>query len=159
MQEIQARWKTKGLVLKGEWLQQQINNEQLLSKTIEQQDTYLLNKILFCDLSILSEPTLPTGIAAKDTFHLNGSYIVQILGCSNICEPEKKQFNDGATRLLKLKLSDGYQNVFAIEYKKVPHLLPTIAIGTKLCIKDILVAGGLLLFEPEKVIILGGEFQ
>ena len=63
----------------------------------------------------------------------------------------------GGRRMLKLKCSDGKQDVFAFEYAQVPQL--PLTEGAKLILRNVKVMRGLLALTPANVVVLGGAWE
>lgn len=51
------------------------------------------------------------------------------------------------------------QTVFAFELKKVPKIEVGMSIGTKMVLKNVLIARGMVMLEPDKVVVLGGKID
>lgn len=49
------------------------------------------------------------------------------------------------------------QTVYAFELTKIPKIEVGMSIGTKMMLRNVLIARGLVMLEPEKVVVLGGK--
>lgn len=116
----------------------------------------LLQLVLFGDLKdIVAVPVLPPQLSLKDNYTVSGKYTLQIEDFRDVTRSRQEQEEAGrASRLLKLRLTDGHQHVVAMEYRPLPQLEPRI--GLKLEIRDVLVKHGVMLLVPAGVTVLGG---
>jgi len=92
---------------------------------------------------------------------LSGTHILQVIELVNIGialhnAEKKEETNDSESRVLKLLLSDGKQEVIALEYNFVPSFSQLIP-GMKIQIQDVFVRRGMLLLSNDVVKILGGS--
>eukprot|EP00775_Hariotina_reticulata_P013242 gene13242-13372_t len=88
-----------------------------------------------------------------------GKYMLQLDEVVNISTGFKDRFieqRSGAHRCLKLHLTDGVQRVVAVEYRPIPALAVLMPAGLKLLIVKPAVRRGMLLLQPENVVVLGG---
>ncbi|KAK3565181.1 hypothetical protein QTP86_000488 [Hemibagrus guttatus] len=115
---------------------------------------------------------------------LNGSYCLQMDSLLDVSQPAYSQLqrlrgsdctNDEVTavtqatqrpweakptRMLMLQLTDGVQDLEAIEYRPVPALSANLPPGTKLQVVGmVMLRLGVLLLKPENVKVLGGEVE
>lgn len=59
--------------------------------------------------------------------------------------------------MLKMKLTDGKNTLYAIEYSSIPSLSVTLQTGTKIAIQNVQVVNGLLLLNATNTFVLGGS--
>eukprot|EP00124_Ichthyophonus_hoferi_P000499 Ihof_evm29s18 gene=Ihof_evmTU29s18 len=76
-------------------------------------------------------------------------------GGGNQCDEEDN--HPPGYHVMKLILTDGKNKLAALEYRFVPALTPDLAIGTKVILKGVRVAGGIALLEPGLIEVLGGS--
>ncbi|XP_035291453.1 recQ-mediated genome instability protein 1 isoform X2 [Anguilla anguilla] len=142
-----------------------------------------LEQWLLTDLRDLAHPSLPPlGRAPKA--ELSGSFCVQMDSALDVSRPAYSQLQQrrGAdcanervsaatqatqrpweatpTRVLMLQLTDGVQDLEALEYRPVPALSADLPPGTKLLLQGALECRlGVLLLTPANVRVLGGEVE
>lgn len=140
---------------------------------------------LLLDLREVEIPILPPNLSLQKKIILNGIYSLQMLqimdistskylqmqkirnskGLSNLMVDEQYRDqselrNNTTKRLLQLLLTDGVQEIKAIEYKPVKSLHFNLPPGTKIkIIGPITARRGQLLLEEKNVHILGGEIE
>lgn len=62
---------------------------------------------------------------------------------------------DTSNRLLKMKLTDGVNDYYGIEYSPIPSLSVTMKKGTKIAIHTVQMVNGLLLLNETNTLVLG----
>ncbi|XP_040897493.1 recQ-mediated genome instability protein 1 [Toxotes jaculatrix] len=162
-----------------EWLQQEAGH--LSQQQINQQ---ALDQWLLTDLRDLDYPVLPEGLAEAQKTELSGTFCVQVDSFLDISQPAYGQLqkwkgtdcaNDEVsavtqttqrpwearpTRMLLLQVTDGVQNLEAMEYQPIPALSSTLRPGAKLQLQGQVVCRlGMLLLGPSNIKVLGGEVE
>jgi len=85
-----------------------------------------------------------------------GREIIRVVPGEEGAEPEVQQ----STGPHKLTLQDAQGTcVYGMELTNVNGIGLSMSIGTKLVLRDIVVARGLLLLEPKNVTVLGGKIE
>lgn len=73
---------------------------------------------------------------------------------------QNQNMGGGSSGPHKLVLQDMKgQTVFAFEMKKIPKVEVGMSIGTKMVLKNVLIARGMVVLEPERVVVLGGKID
>ncbi|KAG7332131.1 hypothetical protein KOW79_003965 [Hemibagrus wyckioides] len=164
-----------------EWVTVEAGGAALHQTELNQQ---VLDQWLITDLRGLAHPVLPAGISEVEKMELNGCYCLQMDSLLDVSQPAYSQLqrlrgsdcsNDEVTavtqatqrpweakptRMLMLQLTDGVQDLEAIEYRPVPALSANLPPGTKLQVVGlVMVRLGVLLLKPENVKVLGGEVE
>lgn len=49
--------------------------------------------------------------------------------------------------------------VFAFELKRIPKVEVGMSIGTKMVLRNVMIARGMVMLEPERVVVLGGKID
>lgn len=131
------------------------------------------------DLKDISPGSLPANLKNQPRTILQGKFALQINSAIDIGTPAYQQYqkllkvnleNVEATtnyedkissrRMMKLYLTDGVQEISAIEYKPMRNLTCDITPGLKVLIKGpIECRRGVLLLTEDKIDLLGGEVQ
>ncbi|CAG4994612.1 unnamed protein product [Parnassius apollo] len=137
-------------------------------------EQWLLN-----DLKEICPGSLPANLRSQQKVTLNGRFVLQINKCIDIGTPAYQQYlklqkvnteNIEATtnfeekisshRMIKLYLTDGVQEVSAIEYRPMRNLSCDITPGCKMLIKGpIECRRGMFLLTESNIELLGGEVQ
>ncbi|KAJ0067388.1 hypothetical protein NL108_003408, partial [Boleophthalmus pectinirostris] len=137
---------------------------------------------LLTDLRDLDHPVLPEGLSQSQKTVLSGIFCVQIDSVLDISQPAYGQLqkwkgtdcaNDEVsavtqftqrpwesrpTRMLLLQVTDGVQNMEAMEYQPISALSTSLRPGVKLRLQgDIMCRLGMMLLGPTNVKLLGGE--
>lgn len=129
---------------------------------------------LLLDLRDVEIPCLPPNISNKLKYILNGNFSLQIMKVVDISKPKywqiqkirnqtiknnlEKDDTASSKRVLMLTLSDGVQEVEAMEYKPIPSLSLNLTPGLKLRLMGpITVRRGRLMLENNNIKIIGGE--
>ncbi|KAL4420941.1 hypothetical protein ABPG77_004570 [Micractinium sp. CCAP 211/92] len=97
--------------------------------------------------------------AALHNTTLRGKFLLQADEILNIGAAVRERYNghDGNGRCLKLLLTDGVQQVAALEYRPIAALRATTPAGTKLLLRDVPVRRGMMLLTPQNCSVLGGS--
>nr|XP_057925824.1 recQ-mediated genome instability protein 1 [Doryrhamphus excisus]XP_057925825.1 recQ-mediated genome instability protein 1 [Doryrhamphus excisus] len=165
-----------------EWLQEEAGGAGRLSQ--QQINQQVLDQWLLTDLKDLDYPVLPEGLAQAQKTDLSGIFCVQVDSLLDISQPAYGQLqkwkgtdcsNDDVsavtqttqrpwearpTRMLLLRVTDGVQNLEAMEYQPVPALNTTLRPGVKMQLQGQMVCRlGVLLLGPSNVKVLGGEVE
>ncbi|XP_003426939.1 calponin homology domain-containing protein DDB_G0272472 [Nasonia vitripennis] len=155
--------------------------------THEEIITFVINQWLLCDLREINNEKgcLPRDLSNKKCTTLSGKYILQMDKLYDISQSKYKQLekirnvsseNVEATenenkqddkmqnwepkskRMLQLFLTDGIQDILAIEYKPIRFLKDSLFPGFKLLIKGpVICRRGVILLEETNISEVGGE--
>ncbi|XP_077456209.1 recQ-mediated genome instability protein 1 isoform X2 [Stigmatopora argus] len=165
-----------------EWLQEEAGDRRRLSQQHINQQVF--EQWLLTDLKDLAYAVLPEGLSQSHKTQLNGTFCVQVDSSRDISQPAYSQLqqlrgtecsNDNVsdatqitqkpwerkpTRMLLLQVTDGVQNLEAMEYQPIPLLNTTLRPGVKLQLQgQIICRLGMLLLGPGNVKVLGGEVE
>lgn len=166
----------KQILLSDFWLESCVNwfREQNSSYSQEELRSEVYKQWLFLDFRDIEVPSLPPNIAQWKNNLLHGNFCLQMLYVVDISKPRYWQLqkirnvnttttqeeNTDTKRVLKVTLTDGLQEIDAIEYKPVPELNINITPGTKIrIVGPVTVRRGKLMLENKNVKILGGEVE
>ncbi|KAH1013065.1 uncharacterized protein LOC125505224 [Dendroctonus ponderosae] len=129
---------------------------------------------LLLDLRDVEIPSLPEGLNSEKKYTLTGVFYLQVLQVIDISKPKLWQIQrirnkvgkntevekDFGKRVLQLTLTDGVQEVEAMEFKAVACLNINSPPGTKLkIIGPVMVRNGRIMLEPAHVKNLGGSVE
>lgn len=127
---------------------------------------------LLVDLRVLEQPSLPANLSQKVKFVLDGKYSVQIMHVIDISKPKFCQLQkirnkstknvdseyEPTKRMLMLKLTDGVQEIEAVEYEPIAALNLNLPPGIKIGLTGpMLIRRGKIMLKSENVKIIGGE--
>ena len=156
---------------KTETLSPNYTPKELQSKVYEQW--------LLLDLRDVEVAVLPPHLSTKQHYTLTGNFCLQMMQIVDISKPKLWQLqkirNSNALtrgtqqdsdiagtgkRLLQMTLTDGVQEIEAMEYRPVPTLRLNLAPGTKMRVMGpVVVRRGRLMLEQQNVKVLGGEVE
>ncbi|KAJ8413918.1 hypothetical protein AAFF_G00065160 [Aldrovandia affinis] len=144
----------------------------------------VLEQWLLTDLRSLAHPVLPVQLGQALKTELSGCFCLQVDSLLDISRPAYSQLQQwrGAdcgneqvstvtqvsqrpweaapTRVLMLQLTDGVQDLQALEYQPIPALSASLPPGTKLLLQGTAACRlGVLLLRPGNVRVLGGEVE
>ncbi|KAJ3604454.1 hypothetical protein NHX12_029194 [Muraenolepis orangiensis] len=164
-----------------EWVQEEGGGGHLAQQQINQQ---VLDQWLLADLRDLGHPVLPGDLSQAQKTELSGTFCVQVDSLLDISQPvygqlQKLRGKDCAneevtavtqatqrpwearpTRMLLLQVTDGVQNLEAMEYQPISALSTALRPGVKLQLQGQMVCRlGVLLLGPQNVKLLGGEVE
>lgn len=165
-----------------QWLQEEAGGAGRLTQ--QQINKQVYDQWLLTDLRDLEHPVLPDGLAQSQKTVLSGIFCVQIDSVLDISQPAYGQLqkwkgtdcaNDEVsavtqstqrpwetrpTRMLLLQVTDGVQNMEAMEYQPISALSAALRPGVKLRLQgDIPCRLGVMLLGPTNVKLLGGEVE
>lgn len=165
-----------------EWIQGEAGGAAHLSQ--QQINQQVLDQWLLTDLRDLDYPVFPEGLAQAQKTELCGTFSVQVDSLLDVSQPAYGQLqkwrgtdctNDEvsavtqntqrpweakATRMLLLQITDGVQNLEAMEYQPIPALSEALRPGAKLQLQGKMVCRlGVVLLGPTNVKVLGGEVE
>ncbi|KAJ0019755.1 hypothetical protein NQD34_007324 [Periophthalmus magnuspinnatus] len=163
-----------------QWLQEEAGGAGRLTQ--QQINKQVYDQWLLTDLRDLDHPVLPEGLSQSQKTVLSGIFCVQIDSVLDISQPAYGQLqkwkgtdcaNDEVTavtqftqrpwesrptRMLLLQVTDGVQNMEAMEYQPISALSTSLRPGVKLRLQgDIVCRLGMMLLGPTNVKVLGGE--
>ena len=115
-------------------------------------------RVLISDLRTCSAGTLPVGVSSLSRGVLKGPFLLQVEEATNVavCAEERAEAARGGKRVRKFLLTDGMQQVFALELRELDA---SLTVGTKLVVRDVPVRRGLLLLTPAIAAFLGGSMK
>lgn len=144
----------------------------------EQLKNVVYEQWLLLDLREVELPSLPPNLKDHKKLTFNGNYCLQVMCVVDISKPKHWQLskirnanaltntldNDkdltSSKRMLQLTVTDGVQEVDAIEYELVPSLNLNLTPGIKVrLIGPITVRRGKIMLEVRNVKVLGGEVE
>ncbi|KAG0770312.1 hypothetical protein G6F60_004932 [Rhizopus arrhizus] len=174
-----------GVRITKEYLQSFWNNHSSLVADSEEAYDRLLHDFLHKDLALTSEPVIPENFGSNpvETFPLGhlrhgGGVVLQIQDTTDIrystlsllnnltnatpvrqvyverSEDEKVDFTRG---MLRWTLTDGKNQIQAIEMEAIPDLSLTTPFGCKILVKSCQVRRGMLLLTKNNIKVLGGD--
>ncbi|KAG2227752.1 hypothetical protein INT45_004794 [Circinella minor] len=181
---LQHRLKTQnGIQAKQDYIEQWLRDRPpRASDTTETMHNSILQHFLSKDLKDTSIPTIPSnyGSAPLDSFPPGQGIVLQIVDVQDISNSTHSLLNNLATvapvrqvyvrratesdiqfprGTLRWTLTDGYKEIVALEYERLPQLKLTTPFGCKLFIKPCEVRSGLLFLKPANVKVLGGQVE
>uniref|UniRef100_A0A1Y1MFN2 RecQ-mediated genome instability protein 1 n=1 Tax=Photinus pyralis TaxID=7054 RepID=A0A1Y1MFN2_PHOPY len=133
-----------------QWYQEENPN---VNYSIETLNSAVYEQWLLLDLRDVEVPILPPNLAQQKKISLNNVYCLQLLYVQDISQPKLSQlqkirtpnvlvdssitdqepkFYTGSKRMLQMVLTDGVQQIEAIEYKPIPLLKANIKPGSKI---------------------------
>lgn len=162
------------------WLESCVNwcKEETLGPhyTIKELQTKVYEQWLLLDLRDIEVAVLPPGLSTKQKFTLSGNFCLQMMEIVDISKPKlwqlqkirnsnaltrgTQQESDVGTgkRVLQMTLTDGVQDIEAMEYKPISCLSLNLPPGTKIRIMGpVTIRRSRLMLEPHNVKVLGGE--
>lgn len=162
--------------ISSEWLEHCINwckDEALPAHhTIDDLKEKVFEQWLLLDLRDVEVPCLPPNLSSKEKYSLNGTYFLQVMEVVDISKPKYWQLqkirnetpknleneNMNSKRLLMLSLTDGVQEVKAMELKPIPVLNLNLIPGVKVKLMGtVVVRRGRLILEEHNIKVIGGE--
>uniref|UniRef100_A0A8C4ZC70 RecQ-mediated genome instability protein 1 n=1 Tax=Gadus morhua TaxID=8049 RepID=A0A8C4ZC70_GADMO len=164
-----------------EWVQEEGGGGHLTQQQINQQ---VLDQWLLGDLRDLGHPVLPGDLSGAQKTELTGTFCVQMDSLLDISQPAygqlqklrgkdctneevnsvtqatQRPWEARPTRMLLLQVTDGVQNLEAMEYQPISALNTSLRPGVKLQLQGQMVCRlGVLLLGPQNVKVLGGEVE
>lgn len=144
----------------------------------EQLKNVVYEQWLLLDLREVELPSLPPHLKDHKKLTFNGNYCLQVMCVVDISKPKHWQLskirnanaltsaldNDkdltSSKRMLQLTLTDGVQEVDAIEYELIPLLKLSMTPGIKIRLTGpVTVRRGKIMLEARNVKVLGGEVE
>ncbi|ORY97888.1 hypothetical protein BCR43DRAFT_523989 [Syncephalastrum racemosum] len=130
----------------------------------------LYNEFLNSDMAEISRPVLDPAnmedeivLQIKDTLDLNHSAL-SLLGCIATVAPVRQVYTRRSNSdikfprgILRWTLTDGHNEILAIETKRIPSLELKTPFGCKIRVKRPTMVQGVLLLRPSNVDVLGGQ--
>lgn len=160
----------------SEWLEHCITwcKEEALSHnhTIKDLKEKVFEQWLLLDLRDIEVPCLPPNLSSQQRYLLTGIYFLQIMEIVDIAKPKYWQIqnirnatpknldqeNLNSKRVLMLTLTDGAQEVKAVELRPIQALNLNLHPGIKIkIIGPIMIRHGRLMLEQGNVKVIGGE--
>ncbi|KAF5298232.1 hypothetical protein FQR65_LT09743 [Abscondita terminalis] len=177
-------FKSHCITLSDYWLESCIQwfrgENPTLNYTLETLHSTVYAQWLLLDLRDVEISVLPQNLVNQKKVVLNNSFCLQMLHIQDISQPKYQQIQKirnsslltdsdinqdykpvvSAKRMLQMLLTDGVQEIEAIEYRPIKALNINLKPGTKIRIKGpITVRRGQILLEDKNVLILGGEVE
>ena len=124
---------------------------------------HVYRNFLNSDIRACVRPCLPKDISKKHLVTLSGMYVLQVNAIKNIgvsYEERQKGNNARGSRTLLFELTDGTQNITAMEFESLQNIIKDvnqISHGTKVAVCDVLVRRGIALLKPSNFTVLGGN--
>uniref|UniRef100_T1JCB2 RecQ-mediated genome instability protein 1 n=1 Tax=Strigamia maritima TaxID=126957 RepID=T1JCB2_STRMM len=168
----------------NEWLRQTVVDIQseIRNCTLSRIQDEVWKKWLSADLHLFPNSCLPKDLKSKTKQVVSGNFVLQIDEIRDISQscysqlmkitnqdeqnldmaekPNEPIKKDKITRVLKINLSDGVENVIGMEYKPISFLNNLIAPGSKICIHGHFICRlGTFLLTRDNVRFLGGGVQ
>ncbi|XP_055018049.1 recQ-mediated genome instability protein 1 isoform X2 [Boleophthalmus pectinirostris] len=143
-----------------EWIQEEAGGAARLTQ--QQINKQVYDQWLLTDLRDLDHPVLPEGLSQSQKTVLSGIFCVQIDSVLDISQPaygqlQKWKGTDCANDEVSA-VTDGVQNMEAMEYQPISALSTSLRPGVKLRLQgDIMCRLGMMLLGPTNVKLLGGE--
>lgn len=182
MLNVKSFFESRGIPLSDFWLESCIKwyRDQNISQNYT--ETELRNVVyeqwLLLDLREVELPSLPPSLKDHKKLVFNGNYCLQVMYIVDISRPkhwqlskirnaniltnaiEKDKDITDSKRVLQLTLTDGVQEVDAIEYQFIPTLNLNLTPGIKIrLVGPITVRRGKIMLETRNVKVLGGEVE
>lgn len=179
---IKSFFESREIPLSDFWLENCIKwwREQNISENCS--PTQLKNVVyeqwLLLDLRDVEIPSLPPNLKDHKKLIFNGNYCLQVMSVVDLSKPKHWQLSKirhanvltssldydkeltNSKRMLQLTLTDGVQEVHAIEYEFIPSLNLNLTPGTKIRLTGpITVRRGNIVLEAKNIKILGGEVE
>ncbi|XP_066137412.1 recQ-mediated genome instability protein 1-like [Euwallacea fornicatus] len=161
--------------LSMEWLESCIDwckNDLPPNYTLQHLQNMVYEQWLVLDLREVEITCLPLGMSSKKKHSLTGIYYLQLMQIIDISKPKLWQLQrirnnvakntdiekDFGKRVLQLTLTDGVQEVEAMEFKPIECLSINLLPGTKFKITGpVVIRNGRLMLEPNNIKNLGGS--
>merc|ERR1740139_1024761 len=118
-----------------------------------------MSALTLADLSnIGGVAALPDNVSAMHDCCVVGPFFVQVQAAVDltITDEQLRNGQESGHRMLKLCLSDGRQQLFGIEYRRLPNLRADPPRGLKLVLHNVAVRRGVLLLTPANTCVVGG---
>ncbi|CAL9767423.1 unnamed protein product [Musa acuminata subsp. burmannicoides] len=121
------------------------------------------SELLNMDLRSFGGKSLPDPTSLKKLAHLQGPKILQVVSVRDIYQSSidgSFKTSQRNRRLLRFALTDGHNEVIAIEYSPISTISEEISPGTKVCLESRIPAhSGILCLNPKVITVLGGLVQ
>lgn len=176
---IKRFFNSRDIPLSDEWLKGCLTwcREDSPNITTQALQNKVFEQWLLLDVRDVNVPTLPSDLSTKTHYILAGNYSLQIMQVVDISKPKLWQIQKirntniltrgiqqdcdmagTGKRMLQLSLTDGIQQVEAMEYKPIKDLNFNLTPGIKILLKGpVTVRRGRIMLESKNVEILGGE--
>ncbi|EGD81680.1 hypothetical protein PTSG_02394 [Salpingoeca rosetta] len=118
-----------------------------------------LNDALNTDLKKFGAEVLPPKCDSGQVQSLPGPLVLQVVSVRNIAAPSHDPSNQGAPRMLMVRLTDGHTKATALELQHHPRLSQDTAPGTKIMFpaNTIQLDNGFITLTPGTAKVLGGK--
>ncbi|XP_055384233.1 tudor domain-containing protein 3 [Condylostylus longicornis] len=150
--EIIAKLKDQGWYLLDDGIKK-------LPEDVDKSDTRkIIQAAMDMDFREIAGGALPTDLSRKDEA-ISGRIVLQISKIRNIAAPKADEENNYAPRLFQLELTDGVNQVQALEIEYISALSFNTPPGTKIYLKceKIPLMQGMLMLKSNDVQVLGGR--
>ncbi|EEF47010.1 conserved hypothetical protein [Ricinus communis] len=120
------------------------------------------SKLLNLDLKSFGAKSLPDrDLLRNNTSHLQGPKVLQISSVRDISVSSIDGFSDSSNRrLLRFTLTDGYNEITAIEYSHIPSIPNDVVPGTKVRLENkVPIQNGIICLNPKVITLIGGAVQ
>ncbi|KAJ8960422.1 hypothetical protein NQ318_013704 [Aromia moschata] len=161
-----------------EWLQSCVNwcKEEILPSnyTVKDLQRQVYEQWLLLDLRDIELASLPLDLSNKVQYTLVGNYALQVMKVVDISKPKHWQLQrirngisqntdeekESSKRVLQLTLTDGVQEVEAMEYKTISCLNINLSPGLKILLSGpVTIRRGRIMLQPHNIKVLGGEVE
>ncbi|XP_018333999.1 recQ-mediated genome instability protein 1-like [Agrilus planipennis] len=172
---------SNGLHLSDEWLESCLEwcHEQHQDVTFKIEDLHkqVYEQWLLLDLRDVKVPVLPPNLAQQIKTTLPETYYLQMMYVIDISKPKYSQLQkirnksafrisdiekeeNNSNRVLQLTLTDGVQEIQAIELRPISSLHLNLTPGVKLqIVGPVIVRRGQILLEEKNIVVLDGEVE
>ncbi|KAJ8978105.1 hypothetical protein NQ317_015915 [Molorchus minor] len=142
--------------------------------TIKDMQLKMYEQWLLLDLRDVEMPCLPPNLSTKVLHTLNGNYALQMMKVVDISKPKHWQLQkirnnlskntedevQSSKRVLQMTLTDGVQEIEAMEFKPIPALNLNLSPGIKIMLYGpITIRRGRIMLQKHHVKVLGGEVE
>jgi hypothetical protein len=154
-----------GFTVRDAWLDEACARMRLPSGSVDVAARAVLDALLFTDLSLVMERGCLVDMPHDGHMRGDQQWVLQVDAVLDIGVPREKAIEDEvepeervpAKRLLKLLLSDGLHTVVAVELEPIEGLSVTTRLGSKVCLRQVMIRRGHMLLGPNTCRVLGGH--
>ncbi|XP_067116455.1 tudor domain-containing protein 3 [Osmerus mordax] len=151
MAELNSSLTKEGWYLSDEGIEE-------LKGTVEKASAHDIIRIaLNSDLRPIGRKYLPSEINSGRVDKLEGPCVLQVQKLRNVSAPKDHEESQGASRMLRLQMTDGHITCVGLEFKHLSKISLNTPPGTKVkLLGTVLVKNGILLLDDSKISVLGG---
>ena len=133
-------------------------NPQSFNGSIEKMKEFVYNTYLNTDIRLTTTPTLPI-FKFEDKEKTINFIILQCDEYNDISSSIDDQFKETKNRMMKLSLTDGKTQIYAIEKEHIHCLCMGIKPGFKIALRNVKVRRGIIYLYNRNIQLLGGEVE